>query len=92
MAFNKLASLTQKTLKQKRNQKIEGNKVVEFVDKATNGLSYEVLPYGAYVEFQDITGIKAAYFNQYAFIQSDSNLNPAGTGIQANNRQEVDAT
>jgi hypothetical protein len=91
MAFNKLTNLTQKTVKQARNQVISGIANIENVNKITENLTYEILPFGAYVEFQDVIGVKAAYFDKYAFIQSDSNLASTGTGLQTANRQEVDA-
>jgi hypothetical protein len=91
MAFNKLTNLTQKTVKQARNQVISGLANIENVKKITENLTYEILQFGAFVEFQDVIGVKAAYFDKYAFIQSDSNLAKTGTGIQDNNRQEVDA-
>jgi len=83
------APLNRKTLVQKKNQVIRGNRVIEFVNAAGKP-AFESAGNTAYIEYQDVIGVKAAYFNQYAMILSDTNFNTSGTGLQANNRQEVD--
>ncbi len=89
MSYQTLTSFNRKTLKQSVNQTIKATKAIEFAKKA--GMPAFEQFVGGYEEFGDVIGVKAAYFNKSAFIQSDSNLNTAGTGLQANNRQEVDA-
>jgi hypothetical protein len=84
-----ITNFNRKTLKQHKNQSIKATKAIEFAKKA--GMPAFESFAGGYEEFGDVIGVKAGYFNQYAFIQSDSNLSSAGTGLQANNRQEVNA-
>jgi hypothetical protein len=88
MATIKTTGLSRKTLVQNTNQKIRGSKAIEFAKKA--GLKDFEDVKGAYLEFQDLIGVRAAYFDQFAFIQTDKNFSTSGTGLQANNRQEVD--
>jgi hypothetical protein len=82
--------LSRKTLIQKTNQKIKAKAALEFAEKAGKP-EFEAVE-GGFIEYQDIVGVKAAYFNKYAFIQADDNFNTAGTGLQIANRQEIDTT
>jgi len=87
MAFNP-AKLSRKTLKQLTDQVISAPLVIEF-KKKLGVPEYEDLK-GGIVEFNSISYVQDINFSKYAYILNDANFMSSGTGLQANNRQEID--
>jgi len=92
MAITKLTNIPKQIAKPRKNQTYSASKFVSFINNITNNLSYEDMTGYGYLPFLDVTGVKAAYYDKHAFVQTDMNLSNSGTtGVQNNNRQEIPA-
>jgi len=88
--FTSISNFNRKTLKQVVDQNIDYPKVREFVAKIAPA-TYEALE-GGIIEFGSIGMVQDINFNKFAYLLNDTNFLSSGTGVQANNRQEVDST
>jgi len=87
-AIEQLNQFVKKTLKQVLDNRLLGNQTIEFVNKISTG-EYETMV-GAYEEYGSIVPISSARFSDNAFVPTDMNFSSAGTGLLANNLNNVD--